>query len=328
MTLYQAPLPAAAESAVTLQPHGGEFVTREITTEHGSRRYKIYIPSGYGQAVASPLVVMLHGCTQDADDFARGTRMNTLADEKTMLVAYPEQPQSANPRKCWNWYDSSHQARESGEPALIASITRRVIADYHVDERRVYIAGVSAGAAMALVVALSYPELYAAVGTHSGVAYGAASNVTEALGAMQHGGNPIALGASATRAMEARSNGAKARSMPAIVFQGSRDQVVHAVNAGQIAAQLAVTQSRHDAGYVMPADARRGVSAGGYHYTHTVQGSGDAVVEVWMVDELGHAWSGGSSSGTFTDADGPDASREMIRFFLDHPRGTETEARR
>ncbi|MGI9090550.1 MAG: extracellular catalytic domain type 1 short-chain-length polyhydroxyalkanoate depolymerase [Gemmatimonadaceae bacterium] len=318
---YQAPLPVAAEIADTLQPHVGEFVTREINTEHGPRRYKIYIPTGYRQSVASPLVVMLHGCTQDPDDFSRGTRMNALAEERTLLVVYPEQPDLANPRKCWNWYDSSHQARDSGEPALLASTTRRVMMDYKVDAGRVYIAGVSAGAAMALVVALSYPELYAAVGTHSGIAFGAASNVTEALGAMQHGGHPSALDAKA----------ALARPMPAIVFQGGSDQVVRSVNAGQITAQLAAAPNQNEAGSMQPSatptNTLRGQSAGGYHYTRTVHGSGDAIVEMWMVDELGHAWSGGSTDGTFTDAKGPDASREMIRFFLEHQRGNDGKAR-
>ena len=294
----------------------GQFTMREISTEHGVRRYKLFIPGGYDGSKAFPLVVMLHGCTQDADDIARGTRLNESAEEKSVLVAYPEQPETANPRKCWNWYEPAHQKRDEGEPALIAAITRQVMGEFRVDRRRVYVAGVSAGAAMAVTVALLYPELYAAVGSHSGIPYGAATTVTEALSAMQ--GKAGNLGTLATKARTAM--GTRVRPIPAIVFQGASDHVVNAMNAVQLVEQISASHGTSDKGKTMGVMGEKVDSAGGYHYTRTVHGSGDATIEIWVVQELGHAWSGGSADGTFTDAKGPNATHEMLRFFLEHPR--------
>lgn len=310
---------SAMSSGADVPPRAGigQFVQREISTEHGARRYKLFIPQSYNGSTELPLVVMLHGCTQDPDDIARGTQMNELADEKSVLVAYPEQPESANPKKCWNWYDPAHQQRDRGEPAIIAAITRQVMQDYRVDAKRVYVAGVSAGGAMAVAVALSYPDLYAAVGTHSGIPYKAATSVVEALGAMQgRGGEPVALASSAKTAM-----GARARAIPAIVFQGASDVVVNPRNAEQLVAQLSAAQDQQLAKSAVPVE-EKGVSPSGYHYQHVTRGSGDATVELWLVEELGHAWSGGSAAGTFADTRGPSATNEMLRFFLAHPRSS------
>lgn len=298
--------------------HGGQFVIREISTEHGQRRYKLFIPGSYNGLKALPLVVMLHGCTQDPDDIARGTRMNELADEKSVLVAYPEQPESANPKKCWNWYDPAHQKRDKGEPALISAITRQIMAAYRVDVDRIYVAGLSAGGAMAVAVAFSYPDLYAAVGTHSGIPYGAAKTVVEALAAMQgRSGEAAALASDARAAM-----GTRARAIPGIVFQGGTDAVVNSRNAEQLVSQLsALRRQTLEQKAIAPAE-ESGVSAEGYHYRHVTHGSGNGTVELWLVQELGHAWSGGSSDGTFMDSRGPRATNEMLRFFLAHPRSS------
>ncbi|MDP9176394.1 MAG: PHB depolymerase family esterase [Gemmatimonadota bacterium] len=298
--------------------HGGQFVTREISTDHGQRRYKLFIPGSYNGSTALPLVVMLHGCTQDPDDIARGTRMNELAEEKSVLVAYPEQPESANPKKCWNWYDPAHQKRDQGEPALISAITRQIMASHRVDVDRVYVGGLSAGGAMAVAVALSYPDLYAAVGTHSGIPYGAAKTVVEALAAMQgKGGEAAALSSAASAAM-----GKRARAMPGIVFQGGADAVVNSRNAEQLALQLSALQGQKPGQKTIAPTEESGVSAEGYHYRQVTHGNGDGTVELWMVQELGHAWSGGSPEGTFTDSRGPNATNEMLRFFLAHPRAS------
>jgi poly(hydroxyalkanoate) depolymerase family esterase len=317
VTLFMAMSSTFPVSAQAPMRNGGQFVTRAITTEHGERRYKLFIPGKYSGSTALPLVVILHGCTQDPDDIARGTRMNDLADEKSVLVAYPEQPESANPKKCWNWYEPAHQKRDEGEPALIAAITRRAMADYRVDGRRVYVAGISAGAAMAVTVALSYPELYSAVGSHSGIPYAAAANVMEALAAMQgKGSKASALALSAKTAM-----GARARPISAILFQGGSDHVVNALNADQLATQLAA-QGATSGKEVVAHPTEKLEAAGGYHYSRVVHRSGNTSVEVWIVDELGHAWSGGSTEGSFTDKNGPNATSEMMRFFLEHPRSS------
>ncbi|MET0397011.1 MAG: PHB depolymerase family esterase [Longimicrobiaceae bacterium] len=289
----------------------------------GGRRYRLFVPASYDGERPAPLLVMLHGCTQDPDDFARGTRMNEVAEEHGLLVAYPEQTAAGNPQKCWSWFDPAHQERGRGEPEDVARVAREVMASHRVDAARVYVAGVSAGGAMALGVAAAYPELFAAAGSHSGIAYRAAGGVQQALGAMQRGAaDTAALGAAVIAAM-----GERARPLPVIVFHGGADPVVRAVNAGQTAAQWAAASGLAERPLRPVADEAHGpptpgAAPEGFRPSRTrfLDGAGRAVLELWMVPGLAHAWSGGSPEGTFTDARGPDASREMVRFFLEHPR--------
>jgi poly(hydroxyalkanoate) depolymerase family esterase len=307
VTLPGVTLPGAAERVPAAVPEGGRFTTRSYTGRAGTRAYKLYVPSGYaGQAV--PLIVMLHGCTQDPDDFAAGTRMNALAEEGTFLVAYPAQAGNANMQKCWNWFQAADQQRDRGEPSLIAGITREVMGEYEVAEGRVYVAGMSAGGAMAAILAGTYPDLYSAVGIHSGLAPGAARDLPSAFAAMS-GGSP------------ASTNGNSAGPVPAIVFHGDRDTTVHPRNADHLLAhyRTGAVSDRNGAGN--PAAAvRQGQVSGGHAYTRTVyrDEAGRGISERWNVHGLGHAWSGGGRSGSYTDPKGPDASAEMVRFFNQH----------
>jgi poly(hydroxyalkanoate) depolymerase family esterase len=298
--------PARTPSPV---PDGAQFVSRSFTNAAGTRAYKLYIPSTYRRGQPAPLLVMLHGCTQSPDDFAAGTRMNALAEEHGFLVAYPGQSSSANPQKCWNWFNPGDQRRGGGEPSLIADITREVMRDHAVDPRRVFIAGLSAGGAQATVMGLAYPDLYAAVGVHSGLACGVANDVRSALAAMKAGGGAD------FRPEAAAAAAAGGRTIPAIVFHSDRDGTVHPRNAEQVAAQYG-----GDGG--LRSKVQRGHVPGGHPYTRTVHSDsrGRVALEQWMVHGAGHAWSGGSPDGSYTDPRGPDASREMLRFFLDHPR--------
>ena len=291
-------------------PDGAQFVSRSFTNEAGTRAYKLYIPSTY-RGKPAPLLVMLHGCTQSPDDFAAGTRMNALAEEHGFLVAYPGQSSSANPQKCWNWFNPGDQRRGGGEPSLLAGITRQVMRDHAVDPRRVFIAGLSAGGAQATVMGLAYPDLYAAVGVHSGLACGVANDVPSAFAAMKAGG-----GANFRPEKAAAAVAGDGRTIPAIVFHSDRDGTVHPRNAEQVAAQYGGD------GGGLRSNAQRGQAAGGHPYTRTLHSDsrGRVVLEQWMVHGAGHAWSGGSPDGSYTDPRGPDASREMLRFFLDHPR--------
>jgi poly(hydroxyalkanoate) depolymerase family esterase len=264
----------------------------------GRRSYDLHLPAQAADGQV-PLLVMLHGCTQDAADFAAGTRMNALADAHGVAVAWPEQPRSANGSRCWNWFRPEDQGRDGGEPALIAGITRDVLARHRVDPARVYIAGLSAGGAAAVVAGTAYPELYAAVGVHSGLARGTARDAASAFQAMAGNG------------LEAPADVGGPR--PAIVFHGDRDTTVHERNAQRVLAQLR-------GGATLAASASSGTSAGGVRYTRTDHrdAHGRVLHEHWRLHGAGHAWSGGSADGSHTDPRGPDASAEMLRFFLQH----------
>ncbi len=314
------PSPKEGETDPAVVPTGGRFVERSYTNQTGTRSYKLYTPSGYiGQEV--PLVVMLHGCTQSPNDIAAGTQMNRLAEENIFLVAYPAQAQGANMNKCWNWFKTSDQQRGRGEPSLVAGITRQVIDEYNVADGRVYVVGMSAGGAMAAIMAEAYPDLYAAVGIHSGLAPGAAHDMPSAFAAMHQGGPAIPR-----RVVPiATPTGESARIVPAIVFHGDRDRTVHPRNADHLLEHYCpakLTGSREEASGSTPrGTVRQGQVAGGHAYTRTTYRDvgGRAIAERWTVHGLGHAWSGGSSSGSYTDPRGPDASAEMVRFFNEHP---------
>ena len=305
----------AATAAGEAQAQGPSATAgRVLEGEHrgpaGARRYELYVPAG--AAHGRPLVVMLHGCTQTAADFARGTRMNALADPAGALVLYPEQPASANPQRCWNWYDPAHQGRDAGEPAILAAMTREIVNAHGVDPRRVYVAGVSAGGAMALTLAANFPELYAAAGVHSGVPFGAARDVAGALLAMRQG-----VGGDAAAVV--RAMGDRRRTVPLLVLHGDADAVVSPVNARAITAQWgAATIPDGLASYEFEAVVARD-TAGRNVRVSRFGAARPAPVEEWLIAGLGHAWSGGSAEGTFTDPRGPDASTELLRFLLAHP---------
>ena len=282
-------------------PEGRKFIEGAYSNPAGRRAYKLFIPSGY-QGQPLPLVVMLHGCTPSPDDFAAGTRMNFIAEEQTCFVVYPAQRSDANQSKCWNWFRTADQQRGGGEPSLIAGITRQVMRDYSVDPKRVYVGGLSAGAAAAAIMGATYNDLYAAVGIHSGLACGAATDMPSAFAAMRQGGGP------GRRVIS--GNGPP---VPAIIFHGDRDTTVHPNNGDQVLEQAIGTTSTKKA-------VHRGRIPGGHEYTRTTHtdAGGSEILEHWNIHGVAHAWSGGSPAGSYTDPRGPDATREMLRFFLAH----------
>jgi len=270
-------------------------------TPSGALQYKVY--RGWRARVGSrPLVVMLHGCNQTADQLAVGTHMNQLADRLGFIVAYPEQAAAAHPSRCWNWFNAAHQERDEGEPALIAGITREVIAQCDADPRRVYVAGMSAGGAMAAIMGHTYPDLYAAVGIHSGLPYAAARDAMSALAAMR--------GLRAT--LDPRYRASLFRAIPTIVFHGDLDTTVHARNSMQAIVQASPMPEVRGTEVVEKGEEN------GRRYTRTLHAdtSGRITVEHWLVHGGGHAWSGGSRGGSFADPRGPDASRAMLKFLL------------
>ena len=283
-----------------VMPEGARFIERTFSSAAGSRAYRLFIPSRYREQPL-PLVVMLHGCTQSPDDFATGTRMNFLAEEQNCFVAYPAQPSQANQAKCWNWFRKGDQQRGRGEPSLIAGITRQIMDDYSVDRKHVYVGGLSAGAAAAAIMGATYNDVYAAIGIHSGLACGVATDLPSALVAMRQGGS------------DTKAASGDRPAVPAIVFHGDRDTTVHPHNGSQILEQSLGTMGTQK-------KVHRGQVPGGHAYTRTIlsDASGRGMLEHWNIHGAGHAWSGGSPAGSYTDPRGPDATREMLRFFLEH----------
>jgi len=316
----------------------GTFESHQYANQAGARAYKLYVPARI--AAAPPLVVMLHGCTQSADDFATGTGMNQLADEHGFLVAYPEQAASANPSKCWNWFKARDQVRDGGEPSLIVGIVRVVAAQYRVDPRRIFVAGMSAGAAMAVILGETYPELFASVGAHSGLPYRSAKDIPSAMQAMK-GGSSKMPGLKTKRSTEAspftllaeqaarqttlaeqatRETSAK-HAVPLIVFHGDQDHTVQHSNAIEIVRQAKNALTESEADLALNVSTQRGTCESGRSYTQICYADATGVIRIesWTVHGVGHAWSGGNADGSYTEVSGPDASAQMVRFFLSRP---------
>ena len=259
-----------------------------------------------------PLVMLLHGCNQSSEDFVAATRFTALADRNGFVIVAPRQTRAYQPGRCWRWYESGHQARGAGEPAMLAGIVAKVLAEpsrWRIDRSRVYAAGISAGGAMALILAATYPEVFAAVGVHSAPAYRSAASGGRALGAMRGRGAVIAPLAGA-------------RMAPVIVFQGTADMVVHARNGTLVADQWQAYDTARSAGPRDPqritrsrAVARRSADGRRYTVTRWYSARGRKQLEYWQVEGLGHAWSGGLADGSYSDPRGPRASTAMWQFF-------------
>lgn len=275
-------------------PDGARFEERSFSCAAGGRDYKLYVPAALPDGPQG-LIVMLHGCKQNPDDFARGTAMNALAEAHGLLVAYPRQTNAENASACWNWFAPMHQSRGAGEPAILAGLAEAVATEFGIDRRRIFAAGLSAGGAMAAVLGATYGDVFSGVGVHSGLAHGSAHDVISAFAAMRGDGVPASQAA--------------ASPVPTIIFHGTADRTVHPVNAQRLAEGV---QSRPGLGR-----SSSGRSAGGRAYSRSVVAAGETpLLESWLVEGAGHAWSGGDASGSYTDPTGPDASAEMVRFFL------------
>ena len=299
------------------------FVSGTFTNKAGSREYKLYVPSTYkGQRV--PLIVMLHGCGQDPDDFSLGTKMNELAERDGFLTLYPAQNIEANTSRCWNWFEPDHQMRGEGEPSIIAGMTQMIIDSYNIHPNKVYLAGMSAGGAMTTLVGAAYPDVFASIGVSAGLEYKAATNLLSGLVVMQMGGPPPKQqGGLAFLAM-----GEHAKVVPVILFHGDEDVTVNVLNGHQTITQWAYTNDYADDGLINNSIMKdspklaNGKVDGGYSYEkylyQTIKGK--PVMEKWIINGMGHKWSGGSIAGSHTDPKGPDASEEMIRFFFENPK--------
>ncbi len=277
-------------------PH---FTTREFSASAGSLSYMLYVPSDWNPK-NSALIMMLHGCTQTPADFAAGTQMNALADEYNFIVAYPQQPRTSNPSACWNWFDTRHQSRGSGEPAKLAGLAQSLAEEFNIAKDKVFVAGLSAGGAMAEVLGIAYPDVFAAVGIHSGLPFGVANNAVTAFAAMKGTAKTAKLPTSSTK-----------RTARKIIFHGSADKTVHPSNAERL-----FENARRDCAEFSEMSSTTTIN--GRQVTRTIleDAKGRALVEKWTVEGAGHAWIGGDRKGSYTDNAGPGASRSIIHFFL------------
>jgi poly(hydroxyalkanoate) depolymerase family esterase len=299
-------VPDAARTTQT--PLGaGRFVAGTFVHAQGTREYKLWIPAAQSAAPSSrSLIVMLHGCTQNADDFAAGTRMNALADQGGNCVLYPVQSATANSHRCWRWFEPGDQQRDVGEPALLAAMTRHIVHEQAIDPKRVYVAGLSAGAAMAVILAHTHADVFAAFGAHSGLAYGAADSVPSALAVMA--GNRI---------LTHRAGSVSAVTpIPGILLHGDRDTTVVPANSQALVDQL-IAGYRERRQVTLTASTQVTAAARCTRYSDA---GGKVEIEFWTLHGAGHAWSGGDAAGSYTYPAGPDASRLMLAFFAAHPR--------
>ncbi|MGQ7847094.1 extracellular catalytic domain type 1 short-chain-length polyhydroxyalkanoate depolymerase [Granulosicoccus sp. 3-233] len=296
-------LPSANASRRHVQiPEGAEFRQDIHACAAGSRAYRTYISSTADQGLTG-LIVMLHGCTQNPEDFAIGTDMNAWAEKGRFVVVYPQQSRGDNAQSCWNWFSRADQQRDRGEPAILAGMTRKVMAEHGVLPQHTFVAGLSAGAAMAVILGETYPDVFAAVGAHSGLPFGAARDVPSAFAAMAGNGTDTA----------GNVPGARRPRVPTIVFHGAADTTVHPSNGDRIARQAVCGESQQS----VMRELRGSVSGRAYTRQLSSGVDGSCELEYWMVDGLGHAWSGGQPGGSYTDGKGPDASAEMVRFFFE-----------
>jgi poly(hydroxyalkanoate) depolymerase family esterase len=296
-------MPGVSPSAPTAPlPDGAEFRQDRFTCAAGSRNYRTYVPSTSSDGVTG-IVVMLHGCTQTPEDFAIGTDMNALAEQHRFVVLYPEQSRGDNAQSCWNWFSRGNQRRNRGEPAILAGMARKVMSEFNVPSDRTFAAGLSAGGAMAVILGETYPDIFAAIGVHSGLPFGAATDVPSAFAVMAGTVQELA---------RPTPNGKAVRS---IVFHGSADAVVHPSNGDRIARDV----SDRGTGQTIESERQETRSGRQVTWTITSRPNGTTELEYWVIKGLGHAWSGGQPVGSHTDPKGPNASAEMIRFFFDTP---------
>ncbi|MBM7647036.1 poly(hydroxyalkanoate) depolymerase family esterase [Scopulibacillus daqui] len=305
-------------------------------TEHtlDGYRYKLYVPAHYKKEKPLPLLVMLHGCKQDPDDFARGTKMNDLAERENFFVLYPEMnalfnpfnPTEFNIDRCWNWFLDDNQHRAEGQPKIIKDMIDDIKKNYSIAANKVYAAGLSAGAAMATILGVTYPDVFSAIGVCSGLPYDAVDvfipvdpTAQTALNVMIQGtADPYQCGNAAYEEM-----GAYKRKMPVIVFHGICDTTVHPINGQQVIIQWAQTNFLAEGGKgkadVTPASQKTGIINKRSYTQHIYNDKeGKPLMELWMIDLMGHKWSGGSPEGSYTDPLGPDASSLIWHFFSRH----------
>ena len=285
-------------------PVGAQYVARTHHCAAGSRRFKLYMPASQPTRPKG-LILMLHGCSQTPDDFAIGTHMNAVAEKHGLAVAYPAQiKRRMNSASCWNWFRPRHQSRGAGEPAILASLARKLTRELGLGRDDVFVAGLSAGGAMAVILADLYPDLFSAAGIHSGLARGSARNAISAMSVMRSGS-----------AFKVNMPSVAARTDPVrrIIFQGAADSTVHPSNATMIV----VAVVGEDAVPTKIGNRR----AGGLDYSRSDYAGADGgrLIEHWIIEGAGHAWSGGRAAGSFTDRKGPDASAHMVRFFMTKP---------
>lgn len=301
----------------------GAWITGIAQNSFGSRHYKLWVPATHDNQKPSALVMMLHGCTQTAEEFAALSGMNGIAGRDNFLVVYPEQSRRANFLRCWNWFDPKHQARDEGEPSILAEVVAQVQSSHHIDSQRVYVVGVSAGGAMAVVLGATYPDLFMAIGVSAGVEFKGATSRSSGMALMRHSGpDPNRQGLLAFQAMAAGLKKRPRLRIPVIVFQGSEDSHLYPGNADVLIAQWAKTNEcltegkrANNLGTLVEETTEDHIPGGRTFTKHSYRDGAGLLMEKWIIHGMGHAWSGAPVGVRHGDPKGPNTSEEMWRFF-------------
>ncbi|AWH53533.1 PHB depolymerase esterase [Stenotrophomonas sp. ESTM1D_MKCIP4_1] len=292
---------------------------------YGAREYQVWVPANYQPSQPLPLLLVLHGCVTGPNLMGEASGFNDVADTEGFIVVYPRQNVTANPMRCWNFPLPVNQARGSGEPSILAGIVDEVKAGYAVDPRRVYVTGISAGGAMTATMLACYSDVFAAGAIHAGGMYKGATTVSGSAYALLAGSiySPDSNGRLAWQC----SGSPKPRPLPVLVFHGSADSTVNPINGQQAVRQFLQTNDLADDGLdndsvkYVPTSTYQGQVPGGRSYTvDTYAYNGRVLAQHYVVQGMGHAWSGSQTGLPFTDAQGPDATLITWLFLKDNQR--------
>jgi len=293
---------------------------------NGMRSYKVFLPSNHSESTNHgkiPVIIALHGCMQDSESFAAGTRLNEWAEKLGFAVYYPEQSKFFNIYNCWNWFLPTNQMKNTGEAELIMGGLKKVTREFSLNKDKTFLLGMSSGGAVVSILANCYPRSFQAVATHHGTMYKAASDVFSAKEVV-YNGSKIAPEVAAAKGYSCSGFTPKKNPLPAVIIHGSRGAVMRAIHATQVESELRIFNDYLDNGIrdnslddEMTFEKFTPDNLYSYDVV-TWSHRGRPYIKRYMIETLGHAWSGGDNQYEFNDPHGPDATKIILDFFSEY----------